>query len=53
MAKLYKKFAVSFIVAGIGFFILPVIGIILFCLDLTVGIYIVYKNYKKILNLYS
>ncbi len=53
MAKLYKKFAVSFIIAGIGFFILPVIGIILLCLDLTLGIYIVYKNYKKTLNLYS
>lgn len=53
MAMLYKKAAVAFLVTGIGFFILPVVGVVLLCFDCTVGIYLVYRSYKKILNLYS
>lgn len=53
MASLYKKAAVALLVTGIGFFILPVVGVVLLCFDCTVGIYLVYRSYKKILTLYS
>lgn len=50
MAKLYKKYAIAFCITGIACLILPVIGIIMICLDCTLGIYLVYRNYKKILG---
>lgn len=53
MALLYKKCAIAFLITGIGCLIMPIIGIILLCLDCTLGIYFVYKRYKNILNLYS
>ena len=53
MAQLYKKCAIAFLITGAGFVIYPIIGIVLICLDCTVGIYIVYRNYKKILKTYS
>lgn len=53
MAGLYKKCAIAFLVTGIGFLIFSMLGIIMLCFDCTLGIYLVYRNYKKILNLYS
>ncbi len=53
MSELYKKCAIMFLVAGIGFIVYPAIGIILVCLNSTLGIYIMYRIYKKILHTYS
>ena len=53
MASLYKKCAIAFFISGIGCLINMTIGIILVCLDCTLGIYIVYREYKKILEMYS
>lgn len=53
MAMLYKKCAVAFFITGIGCLILPVIGIIMICLDCTLGFYLVYRNYKKILGAFE
>lgn len=53
MAKLYRNCSIAFITTGICCFVLPIIGVILLCLECTVGIYIVYRKYKKILNEFS
>lgn len=53
MALLYKKCSIAFLITGIGFLIMPIIGIILLCFDCTIGIYFMYREYKRILNLYS
>ena len=53
MAQLYKKCAIAFFITGVGFAIFPVVGIILIGFDCTVGMYIVYRYYKKILKTYS
>lgn len=42
-----------FLITGIGFLVTPVAGGIVICLDCTLGIYLMYKNYKRILSLYS
>ncbi|MGN0339062.1 MAG: hypothetical protein ACI4D0_01055 [Lachnospira sp.] len=52
MALLYKRWAISFIIAGIGVIVIPVVGVILICLDCTLGIYLVYRKYKRILSMY-
>lgn len=49
MALLYKRCSI----AGIGFIVTPIVGVVLICLDCTLGIYIMYKNYKRILSSYS
>lgn len=53
MADLYKKCAIAFVITGIGFLTVPLVGVVLLCFDCTLGIYIVYRNYKKILEKYS
>lgn len=53
MANLYKKCAIVFVLTGIGFMVAPVVGIIMLGFDCTVGIYIVYRGYKKILGKYE
>ena len=53
MALLYKKCAIAFLITGIGFLVVPFIGVLMLCFDCTLGIYLVYRCYKKILNLYS
>lgn len=53
MAVLYKKCGIVFIISGIGWFISPVVGVIMICFDCTLGIWLVYKRYRKILDLYS
>lgn len=53
MATLYKRCAVAFLISGMGFLILPVLGAVMVCSDCTLGIYLTYRSYKKILNMYS
>ncbi|MBO5303098.1 MAG: hypothetical protein J6A92_03510 [Lachnospiraceae bacterium] len=53
MAEMYKKCAVAFLFTGIGFVVVPILGIVMLCLDCTVGIFVVYRKYKKILSRYS
>jgi hypothetical protein len=53
MALLYKRCSIAFLITGIGMIVMPVVGAILLCFDCTLGIYLMYKNYKRILNLYS
>ena len=53
MAALYKKCALVFVISGMGWFIRPVAGVVMICFDCTLGIWLVYKNYKRILDLYS
>lgn len=53
MALLYKRCSIAFFITGISFIAAPIAGAILICFDCTLGIYLMYKNYKRILNLYS
>ncbi len=53
MANLYGKCAIAFLVTGIGFAAFPIIGAILVGFDCSVGIYIAYRSYKRILKTYS
>ena len=50
---LYKQCSIAFLITGAGFMVMPIVGIILICLDCTLGIYVMYKKYKRILNMYS
>ncbi len=52
MASLYRLCGVVFLVTGIVSFIHPVIGLIMFGCDCTVGIFLAYQNYKKVLDKY-
>ncbi|MGN1343654.1 MAG: hypothetical protein ACI4U3_03690 [Traorella sp.] len=52
MAQLYQKYAIIYFVVGIIFFIKPLLGAILLCLNVAIGGYIVYLKYKKILKKY-
>lgn len=52
MAGLYKRCAAALGIAGAGCLLYPLLGIILLVLECTVGIYMVYKKYKRILNKY-
>ena len=53
MASLYKKCVIAFVLTGAGFLIWPILGVVLLCFDCTLGIYLVYRCYKKILGKYS
>ena len=53
MALLYKRCSVAFFASGIGFMITPYLGFIMICFDCTIGIYLVYRKYKKVLEEYS
>lgn len=53
MAILYKKCAIAFLISGIVFFVSPFLGVIMICFDCTLGIYLVYRSYKSILDMYS
>lgn len=53
MASLYQKYAISFLISAIAFAVAPEVGIVLLCLNCTVGIYLLYRCYKKILARYS
>lgn len=53
MALLYKRYSIAFLITGICFIVTPIVGVILIGFDCTLGIYLMYKNYKRILSLYS
>lgn len=53
MAALYRKYALSWVIAAVLFLVHPLVGVTLCMLCCTVGIYLVYRAYKKILNRYS
>lgn len=53
MTGLYKKCAFFFLMDGILFVIFPTAGIVLLVLGCTVGIYLAYRIYKRILGRYS
>ena len=53
MALLYNRCAVAFLVSGIGFMITSYLGLSMICFDCTIGIYLVYRKYKKVLEEYS
>lgn len=53
MALLYKRCAIAFLVTGIGFLVEPMLGVIMLCFDCTLGIFLMYRVYKKILKRYS
>ena len=53
MAAVYKKCAAAFGIAAISSLIHPLIGIIVLAFNCTIGIYIVFKKYKTILEKYS
>lgn len=53
MADLYKKCAIAFCMSGIGFMMSPILGVVLIGFDCTLGIYMGYRCYKKILGKYD
>ena len=53
MAILYKRCAIAFLISGIVFFASHFWGVIMICFDCTLGIYLVYRSYKSILDMYS
>ena len=53
MAELYKKCGIVFMITGVAFLGSMATGIILLVFDCTVGIYLVYRCYKRILERHS
>lgn len=53
IAGLYKKCALCFLLTGILFIVFPAAGIVLLVFDCSVGIYLAYRLYKRILKRYS
>lgn len=53
MAALYKKYAVSMFVAAAGCVVHSLVGLGIFLVDITLGLFLVYRAYKKILSKYS
>lgn len=53
MAALYKKCGWVFVATGGVIAFLPVVGTVLLILECTLGIYVVWRFYKKILAKYS
>ena len=53
MAALYNKYAWAFFVAAVAGAVHPLAGVAVMALDCTVGIFLVYRAYKNILDKYS
>lgn len=53
MCRLYQKCAIAFLLTGCSFLLSDLVGVVLLCFDCTIGIYLVYRGYKKILGRYS
>lgn len=53
MAALYNKYAWAFAAAAVGGLPHPLVGLGILVLDCTVGIFLVHRAYKKILEKYS
>ncbi len=52
MAQLYKRCALFFLLMGIVFAVFPIGGIVLMVFGSSVGIYLAYQVYKRILERY-
>ena len=52
MAALYRKYSIAYFISAITYIISPIIGTIVLCISM-LGIVIIYKYYKKYLELYS
>lgn len=53
MAKLYRKCALAFVVMGLLLFVNTYLGMAVLVFNCTLGVYIVWRAYKKILGKYS
>ena len=53
MASLYRKCAMAFVITGASCLTSIYVGAVLIGFDCTLGIYITWRVYKKILNKYS
>lgn len=53
MSGLYIKWGLSYLITGIACLFHMVLGLLLLAAECTVGIYLVYRCYKKILGKYS
>ncbi|MBR2408538.1 MAG: hypothetical protein IKB07_06240 [Lachnospiraceae bacterium] len=53
MAALYKKYAYALVLAGVGGLIHMMVGLVLLGVVCTVGIWLLYCGYKRILSKYS
>ena len=53
MSKLYMYYGLCYVVISLLVFISFTVSVILLIFGMTIGIFIVYKIYKKILNKYS
>lgn len=53
MCSLYQKCGFAFLITGLSFFAGVLAGVIMLGIDCTIGIYIVYRQYKRILSKYS
>lgn len=53
MARLYQRFAWCFLADGVLCAVFPFVGFLAMCLIFTVGIWVLWKQYKTILAKYS
>ena len=53
MASLYNKYGWAMFLSVIGAVVHTIVGLVIMGLDITVGIFFVYRTYKKILAKYS
>ena len=53
MAVVYHKYGWAFFAAAVGGAVFPMVGIGIMALDATVGLWLVYRTYKKILQKYA
>ncbi|MBR3928033.1 MAG: hypothetical protein IKJ65_03400 [Clostridia bacterium] len=53
MALLYKRYAFSYLASGVGFLLHPIAGVVILCLSCTLGICMVYRQYKKYVEKYQ
>ena len=53
MARLYRKCSLAFVLSGVLFLLLPLLGGISLGLDCTVGLYLMWRAHKKVLGKYS
>lgn len=53
MSRIYLVYAITLTLGAVLSFITLIGSVIIICLDLTVGLYLLYRKYKKILSTYS
>lgn len=53
IAGLYKRCALFFTLTGLLFAVFPIVGIVLLVFSCSIGIYLAYRVYKRILGKYS